>query len=88
MKIKENKRNDVIIDCKKRKGAENMAIVESYTAPSGCKVKICDDSILTNPKMREQKWENFIAINRDILIEDYKKTGIIGRKEVHSETVI
>lgn len=63
-----------------------MAIVESYTAPSGCKVKICDNFILTNPEMKKQKWDNFIDINRDILIEHYNKTGIMPGKEIHSST--
>lgn len=65
-----------------------MALVESFTTPNGCKAKMYDDHVLVDSRKIEQKWENFIAINRDILIEDYKKTGIMSGKEVHSETVI
>lgn len=63
-------------------------MVEICITPSGGRHKVNDKYVVKEPQKIEQKWGNFIDISRDILLEDYKKTGIIGGKEVHSETVI
>lgn len=63
-------------------------MVEIYITPSGGRHKVDDRFVVKDLKGKEQKWENFIDINRDILLEYYKKTGVMPGKEVHSKTVV